>query len=68
MKPRMPNKPVLPTATNGLTEYPPDSLRRHIGQPLGSFGDVRSASGYGTAQTPERPRVKVDGAQAWTAH
>ena len=63
-----PNKPMVPTAPTSLIEYAPGSLRRHIGQPFGSFGDVRSASGYGTAQTPERPRVKVDGAQAWTAH
>jgi hypothetical protein len=33
--PRVANKPVLPTATTQLTEYPPSSLRRQTGQPLG---------------------------------
>ncbi len=32
-----PNKPMVPTATNGLDEYAPDSLRRHIGRSLGGF-------------------------------
>ncbi len=32
----VPNKPMVPTAPTSLTHYPPGSLRRHIGQPLGS--------------------------------
>ena len=30
----IPNKPVVPTAPNGLDEDSPDSLRQHIGEPL----------------------------------
>lgn len=33
----MPNKPFVPTATYQFDEHSPDSLRRHIGQPFGSF-------------------------------
>ncbi len=32
-----PNKPMVATATTRLASYSPDSLRRHIGQPLGGF-------------------------------
>ena len=59
-----PNKPMVPTAPTSLIEYAPSSLRRHIGQPFGSFDDVRSASSLGTAQSAERPRAKVGGARA----
>jgi len=34
----VPNKPVLPTATTALNHYPPGSLRRQTGQPLGPIG------------------------------
>jgi len=39
----MPNKPMVPTAPTGLIEYAPGSLRRHIGQPLGSFEERKTA-------------------------
>lgn len=39
-----PNKPMVPTAPNELDEYPLDPVRRHIGQPFGSFGDGRMAA------------------------
>ena len=39
----VPNKPMVPTAPATLTEYPSASLRRHIGQPLGSGEEQRAS-------------------------
>lgn len=43
MSSSLPNKPVLPTASNGLTDYAPDSIRRQTGEPLGSLEDRRDS-------------------------
>jgi hypothetical protein len=39
----VPNKPMVATATTRLASYSSDSLRRHIGQPLGC-GERRTTS------------------------
>lgn len=38
----LPNKPMVPTATNPLAEYPSPHRRRHIGEPFGGFSDQRA--------------------------
>ncbi len=40
----VPNKPVLPTARPSPNHYAPGSLRRHIGQPLGSLEERRGGA------------------------
>jgi hypothetical protein len=47
------NKPMVPTAPNQPEERSPDTWRRHIGQPLGSFDGHRS-DGLNT-----RPEVRA---------
>lgn len=43
---RIPKKPMVPTTTTQLAEYPPVPLRQHIGEPLGGEATgLRSASG-----------------------
>ena len=37
----VPNKPMVPTATNPLAEYSSPRWRRHIGRPFGSYGNGR---------------------------
>jgi hypothetical protein len=36
----VPNKPVVPTVPTSLAANPPNSLRRHIGRPLGSLQNL----------------------------
>lgn len=38
---RVPNKPMVPTASAAPVVNPPHQLRRHIGQPLGSQRERR---------------------------
>ncbi len=40
----VPNKPMVPTAPTSPNTYPLDSLRRHIGRPLGSRNEQRATS------------------------
>ncbi len=57
-----PNKPMVATATTQLANYPPDSGRRHIGQPLGAYeqrATKEQASGHGlTAQASNEDCVE----------
>ena len=50
---------MLPTAPNSLTEYALGSLRRHIGQPFGSF-DERQAAAWQRARATNCEEQKVD--------
>ena len=60
---RRPNKPMVPTAPTSLIEYAPDSLRRHIGQPLDSprqqraTGFEEQSAGHGHRTTSDEQRV-----------
>jgi hypothetical protein len=48
--PGVSNKPMVATAARWLNENPFDPMRRHIGQPLGSFvPDLDSVGGWQAA-------------------